>query len=80
MTDLHKTVKRRTVDPCQFVRRRLIVALMPGDVIGFREEGRRSWYTAPLSRVFIQVARWNAEAEVARRKAERKARRKCGIK
>ena len=75
MTDLRKEVKRRTVANCEFVRRRLIVALMPGDVIGFREEGRRSWYTAPLGRVFIQVVRWNAEAERSRVRAERKARR-----
>jgi hypothetical protein len=75
MTDLRETVRRRTVGQCQSVRRRLVVALEPGDVISFREEGRRRWYSAPLARVFMQVARWNADAEAAARKAARKARR-----
>jgi len=60
MTDLRKTVKRRTVEPCQTVRRRLVVALLPGDVLAFREEGRRKWVQAPLSKVFVAVSRWNA--------------------
>lgn len=75
MTDLRKVVKRRTVSECQFARRRLIVALMPGDVLGIKEEKRRTWYTAPIGRVFIQIVKWNAEAEKARRKAARKAKR-----
>lgn len=62
MTDLRKPVRRRTADPCATVRRRLIVALLPGDVLAFREERRRHWYTAPLSRVFLTVAQWNADA------------------
>ena len=76
MTDLKKPVKRRTVDQCLTVRRRLIVALMPGDVIAFREEGRRKWYQAPLGKVFTQVARWNADAELAEKRRARKERRK----
>ena len=68
MTDLRKPVRRRTVDPCATVRRRLIVALLPGDVIAFREAGRRRWYQAPLGRVFITVAQWNAAAQRAERR------------
>jgi hypothetical protein len=69
MTDLRKVVKRRTVDPCALVRRRLVVALEPGDVISFRESGRRRWYSAPLSTVFAMVVKRNVEAERdARRK------------
>ena len=75
MTDLRKPVKRRTVEQCETVRRRLIVALLPGDVLAFREEGRRRWYTAPLARVFITVARWNVEAERAERRSARAANR-----
>lgn len=75
MTDLEKTVQRRSLSAVPAIRRRLIIALMPGDVIGFREEGRRKWYTAPISKVFIQVAQWNAAVEAAERKRLKKERR-----
>ena len=72
MTELRKPVKRRTVEPCATVRRRLVVALMPGDVLAFREEGRRRWYAAPLAKVFVTVAQWNVTAERAERRRRRK--------
>ena len=72
MTDLRKPVKRRTIEQCATVRRRLVVALMPGDVIAFREEGRRRWYSAPIARLFVTVAQWNVAAERAERKANRR--------
>ena len=63
MNDLRRAVKRRTVEPVPAARRRLIVALMPGDVIGFREERRRRWYLAPIGKVYGQVVRWTVDAE-----------------
>jgi hypothetical protein len=72
MTDLRKPVKRRTIEQCETVRRRLVVALLPGDVLAFREEGRRRWYSAPLGRVFITVAKWNVEAQRAERRNNRR--------
>ena len=75
MTDLRKPVKRRTADACATVRRRLIVALLPGDVLAFREERRRHWVTAPLARVFITVAKCNADALRAQKRANRKRNR-----
>ena len=71
MTDLRRPVRRRTVAPCATVRRRLVIALEPGDVLAFRETGRRRWYSAPIARVFITVAQWNVAAERAARKAAR---------
>ena len=74
MTDLRRPVRRRTIEPCETVRRRLVVALLPGDVLAFREEGRpdlaesRGWYSAPLGKVFITVAKWNADAERAEKR------------
>lgn len=68
MTDLKKSVQRRSVQTIPAIRRQLIIALMPGDVIAFREEGRRKWYTAPLGQVFVQVAKWNAVAEAAEKR------------
>ena len=75
MTDLRKPVRRRTAAPCASVRRRLIVALLPGDVLAFREERRRHWVSAPLARVFLAVSTWNADALRAQRRANRKRNR-----
>ena len=72
MIELRKAVRRLTAEDCATVRRRLVVALEPGDVLAFREKGRRTWYRAPLARVFVQVARWNADAKRADRKAARR--------
>ena len=77
MTDLRKRVERRTVDPVASVRRQVVVALLPGDVVAFREAGRRKWYTAPVGKLFTTVVRWNVDAEQAAKKAERKARRQA---
>ena len=65
MTDLRRPVCRRTVSPCPTARRRLVVSLLPGDVIGFREEGRRHVWTAPVSRLYVQTVKWTVDAERA---------------
>ena len=75
MTDLRRTVRRRTVAPCATVRRRLVVALEPGDVLAIREEGRRRWYSAPLARVFVTIAHWIIAAERAAKRAARRTRK-----
>ena len=75
MTELRKPIKRRTVEPCATVRRRLVVAMLPGDVLAFREEGRRRWYSAPIAKVFITVAQWNVDAERAERRKNRRTRK-----
>ena len=72
MTELRKPIKRRTVEQCATVRRRLVVAMLPGDVLAFREEGRRRWYSAPIAKVFITVAQWNVNAERAERRKNRR--------
>ena len=68
MTSLERPVIRRTRNPCPTTRRRWIVELRPGDILQCREEGRRKRYMAPLSRVCVQVAKWNAEADRSPRK------------
>jgi len=70
MTDLRKRVARVTVGEVPAVRRRVVVALEPGDVLAFREHGRRRWYRAPIARIFVLVARWNVDAE-------REEKRRC---
>ena len=72
MTELRKPIKRRTVEQCATVRRRLVVAMLPGDVLAFREEGRRRWYSAPIPKVFVTVAQWNVNAERAERRKNRR--------
>lgn len=73
MTSLRKPVVRTTVGECQAVRRRLVIALEPGDVLAIREHGRRRWYRAPISRVFMMVARWNIDAERAEKRKNGRA-------
>ena len=47
MTDLTKRVKRRT--NATYRGRRIVVSLMPGDVLGFREERTRREYLLSVS-------------------------------
>lgn len=76
MTDLCRTVKRRTCREADLVRRRLVVILEPGDTLAIRETGRRRLYRRSLERIYLQMVRWQLEDD--RRKAieERKAKRK----
>lgn len=71
-TELRNSVTRRCVEAHDHRKKRLVVSLEPGDVIGFREERSRKKFTAPLSRVYRQVLVWNVEAM---RAIKRKGRR-----
>ena len=75
MTDLRKPVRRRTVGVCQAARRQLVVYLLPGDVVGFRESGRRRIWTAPIGRLYVQTVKWTVDAERAEKRKQRKAGR-----
>jgi len=67
-TDLRKTVVRRCAEPHDYRGKRLIVALEPGDVISMREERSKKHFSAPLSKVFRQIVRWNIESIPTRRR------------
>lgn len=71
MTDLQKTVKRRSIGTLR--RRRFIVSLHPGDVISFREERTRKTYSAPLAVCFDFVLKLNVAAD---KRAKREAKGK----
>jgi hypothetical protein len=73
MTDLTKRIKRRTVGTYHR-RRRLVVVLLPGDVIGMREERCRKLFTAPIDRVYRQIVTWNVDAERLQRRKARASR------
>ena len=72
MTDLHKTIRRRSRDQFAHYRKRIVISLEPGDVIGMRLERTRTTYRAPLASVFRTLADWHARAEA---RAKREARK-----
>ena len=64
MTSLTKAVHRKTRFPYAVLyagkTRHIIVSLMPGDVITFREAGRRQVWSVPIDQVFRQAVRETA--------------------
>jgi hypothetical protein len=72
MTPLRKRVQRRTVMPVRGGRR-IVVSLLPGDILGFREERTRREYLLSISGAYVYAVR----LAVAARKAEKVAARKA---
>jgi hypothetical protein len=75
MTELRKPLRRRTAGAYDHQGRRVVVTLLPGDVIAFRWERTRRTFTAPINSLMRQVVKWNVDAERAARKLARRARR-----
>ena len=80
MTTINRPVKRRTnhrynVLYCSASKARpIVVAILPGDVLEFREHGRRMrWYLA-IDSAFKYAVRMKAAAELAERKKKRRAK------
>jgi len=73
VTELRRTIIRRTTGTFDHRKRRLIVRLEAGDVISVKEERCHKWFSAPVSRVFHQIVLWNVQAEKAIKKLRRKA-------
>ena len=71
MTDLTKRVKRRTLTP--YRGRRIVVSLLPGDVLGFREERTRREYLLSIQGAYVYAV----GLEVERRRREKAAARKA---
>lgn len=74
MTDLRKTVTRRTAAPYDYQGRRVVISLEPGDVLALRWERTRHTFRAPINRVMRAVIQWTVETERAAKRAARKAR------
>jgi hypothetical protein len=72
MTPLSKAVARKSTGLGPN-RRRYVVTLAPGDVIGFRDERRRKNYWISIAACYEYAIR----AEVARKKAERAKEKKA---
>ena len=75
MTELRKPLCPRTAGAYDHQGRRVVVTLLPGDVIAFRWERTRRTFTAPINSLMRQVVKWNVDAERAARKLARRARR-----
>lgn len=77
MTDLRKAVRRRTGTTVRDggKRRRLIVTLLPSDVVGLRlEKTRRTEYIS-LDVVYGLAVKLRVRAQLAEKKAQRLTRR-----
>jgi ribosomal protein L18 len=74
MTALERKIARRTLESFQHSRRRLVVSLEPGDILGIRLERTRLTVRAPLKNIYIQMCQWHAAA-VRREKKAKKGKR-----
>ena len=74
MTDLARPVRRRCREEFSHYRKRIVVALEPGDLLAMRLERTRTTYRATLAAVFRTLADWHARAEARRKREARKAR------
>jgi hypothetical protein len=75
MTDLEKSVKRRTRLPFGHYRRRIIVILEPGDCIAMRLEKTRTLVRAPIASVYRQIIEWHVAAKRREKRLTKKQRR-----
>ena len=71
MTPLRKRVQRRTMAPVRGGRR-VVVSLLPGDVLSFREERTRTEYPLSIAGAYTYAVR----LAVAKRHAEKALLRK----
>ena len=75
MTELKKTVKRRTRFPFGHYRKRIVVILEPGDCVAMRLEKTRKLFRAPIAAVYRQLVEWHVAAIRREKRLARKQRR-----
>lgn len=78
MTNLEKPIHRKTrgAYPTLYVRpRQIVVSLLPGDFIEFRELGRRKRFRAPIDGIFKHVIRLQVLADAAEKRKQKKLKR-----
>lgn len=81
MTLLEKPVRRKTRGAYSVLYsrpRQIVVSLMPGDFLEFREAGRRAKFTLTIDGAFKMAARKQALELAAEKKKQKKLRRKLG--
>lgn len=82
MTGLHKPVSRRTARKYAVLyreQRPIVVTLLPGDVLEFRESGRRDRWHLAVDSAFRYAVRAKAFQE-AREKAQARKASRGGVK
>jgi hypothetical protein len=74
MTELRKPISRRAVHEFAHYKRRIVVELLPGDVIAMRLERtpRTHAYSGRIEDIFRVLAQWYAIAERARKREARR--------
>lgn len=76
MTSLTKAVRRKTRSSYSVLYagelRPIVVSLEPGDVITFREAGRRHVWSLPIDRMFRQAVREAAQASRREKKSSKR--------
>jgi hypothetical protein len=77
-TPLDKPVSRlaHTTRRCSGKLRRLVITLLPGDVIELREQGTQHRLIVSIDAVYSLASKYEALRLIAERKAKRKARAK----
>jgi hypothetical protein len=77
MTSLTKAVRRKTRSNYSVLysgeARPIVVSLEPGDVISFREAGRRQAWSVPIDRMFRQTVREAAQALLHEKRRRKRA-------
>lgn len=75
MTELNRIVRRRTRETYNVLyssarhSRQIVIELKPGDVLEFRELGRRIRFALPIEDAFRIAVRRQAQRELARRRS-----------
>lgn len=78
MTTLEKAVHRKTRGAYSTMYQRprqIVVSLLPGDLIEFREAGCRSRFAAPIDGIFKHVLRLKLLSEQAAKRKAKKVKR-----
>jgi hypothetical protein len=75
MTELEKTIRRRTRLPFAHYRKRIVIILEPGDCVAMRLERSRTVFRAPISALYRQMVEWHVSAIHREKQQERKRRR-----
>jgi len=70
MTILHRRISRKTASAYAVLYRKarpVVVSLMPGDILEFRESGRRTRFQLPIETAFRYAVRLAANAKKVRK-------------
>lgn len=82
MVNIEKPIHRRTRGAYRVLYqapRQIVVTLAPGDIIEFREAGRRARYPLAIDTAFRYALKLYATAKAAERKAARKNKKQRGF-